>query len=346
MIQRFVFAAAVGLLVPAAAFAAPKAQIDPHEIQLGRIEEGGEFERFVEVKNLGDAVLIIEDVETTCGCTAATVDGVVELQPGQAEKVRVKFNSRGMEGAVTKRVTIVTNDPEARRTEIQLKADVHRAVRWDPKYLSFESLGVKDPWEAKVTLEADQNLDLRVVGAFVQDGSKVGKPSSLIDVQVSDRRETADRHAYEFALAMRPQRKAQRVSETLVIATNLADKDTLRIPIRGDIRGRIAVQPSYAVLAIVDPGRETVRDVVVSASEGSFRILSAHVENSPVQAAVVPGEGGSQIVRLTYVGEAAGSNGVRQLRIETDDPEQHVIEVPVRYQTRGPVVEQTSAKGK
>ncbi|MGQ0723519.1 MAG: DUF1573 domain-containing protein [Candidatus Eiseniibacteriota bacterium] len=346
MIQRFVFAAAAACLLPAAAFAGPKVAVDPHEIVLGRIEEGNEFERFVEVKNVGDAVLIVEDVETTCGCTAATVDGQTELQPGQTQRVRVTFNSRNMEGAVTKRVTVVTNDPDARRTEINLKADVHRAVRWDPKYLSFEELGVKDPWEAKVTLEADKNLDMRVLGAFVQDGSKIGKPSHLIDVHVSDRRETAERHAYEFALTMRAERKPQRISETLVITTNIADKDTLRIPIRGDVRGRIAVQPSYAVLAIVDPGREAVRDVILSASQGSFRILSAEVENSPVQASIVPGEGGSQIVRLTYVGEAAGSNGVRQLRIETDDPEQRVIEVPVRYQTRGPAVEQTSAKGK
>jgi hypothetical protein len=346
MIQRFVFAAAFGCLLPAAALAGPKVSVDPHEILLGRIEEGNEFERFVEVKNVGDAVLIVEDVETTCGCTAATVDGGSELQPGQTQKVRVTFNSRNMEGSVTKRVTVVTNDPDARRTEIQLKADVHRAVRWDPKYLSFEALGVKDPWEAKVTLEADRNLDIKVVHAFVQNGSKIGKVSSLIDVQVSDRRDTAERHAYDFALTMRPQRKPQRISETLVITTNLADKDTVRIPIRGDIRGRISVQPSYAVLAIVDPGRETVRDVVVSAAEGSFKIVSAEVEDSPVQVSVVPGEGGSQIVRLTYVGEAAGSNGVRQLRIETDDPEQRVIEVPVRYQTRGPVAEQTSAKGK
>jgi hypothetical protein len=173
----------------------------------------------------------------------------------------------------------------------------------------------------------------------------MGKPSKLIDVEVSERRETPDRHAYDFTLRMRPERKPQRVSETLVITTNLADKDSVRIPIRGDIRGRILVQPTYAVLAIVDPGKETTRDVVVSAADGAFKIVSATVENSPVQVAVLDGDGGSKIVRLSSIGETAGANGVRLLRIETDDPEQRVIEVPVRYQTKGPIAEQSTAKG-
>jgi hypothetical protein len=223
---------------------------------------------------------------------------------------------------------------------VVLKADVHRAVRWEPKYVSFETVGVKDPWEGKVTLEADRTLDLQVLGAFVQDGTRAGKDSNLLDVHVSPRRETAERHAYDFTLNMRPERKPQRVQETLVITTSVAGKDTVRIPIRGDIRGRIGVQPMYAVLPIVDPGQETTRDVVVTASEGPFRIVAAEVENSPVQVAVLDGENGSKIVRLSYIGETAGANGVRQLRIETDDPDQRTIEIPVRYQTRGAVAPQ------
>jgi hypothetical protein len=191
-----------------------------------------------------------------------------------------------------------------------------------------------------VTLQADKNLDLRVLDAFVQGGLRGDKDSKLFSVEVSDRRPGDERDAYDLTVRMSDRRKPQRISETLVVVTNVADNDTLRIPIRGEVSGRISFSPSYAVLALVNPGEETTRDVMLSASEGTFQVLKAEVPDSPVRATVLPaGKPGQVTVQLAYVGEDAGANGVRQLRLETDDPDQPVIEIPVRYQTRTPATE-------
>jgi len=332
--------AAALVAFPVVSQAAPKAAVEPPSIELGEIEEGGEYERYVELTNVGDGVLTLEDLKTSCGCTAAAVDSDVELKSGESKKIRVTFNSRNMEGGVTKKVTVKTNDPENPSMEIVLKANVHRALKWEPRYLSFNQVGLSDKAEQVVTLQGDKNLDLEVLAAYIQGGLRGDKESKLFTVDVSERRPGDERDAYDLTIRMADRRKPQRISESLVIVTNVADKDTVKIPIRGEISGRIAFSPSYAVLALVNPGEETTRDVMLSTSEGTFQVLKAEVPDSPVKVEVVPEEQPGRVtIHLTYVGEESGANGVRQLRVETDDPDQPVIEIPVRYQTRVPAEE-------
>ena len=101
----------------------PKIKLEPKHIDLGVIEEGSRFERFVEVTNVGDGVLVITDVKTSCGCTAATVDGVVELSANESQKIRVTFDSKNMDGHVKKNVVISSTDPVLPKVSVPLEAD-------------------------------------------------------------------------------------------------------------------------------------------------------------------------------------------------------------------------------
>jgi hypothetical protein len=104
--------------------------------------------------------------------------------------------------------------------------------------------------------------------------------------------------------------------------------------------GRVVVYPQFAVLPPVNPGEESVKDVSVTASEGTLKVLSAEVPDSPVKVELIEQNAGKQyLIRLHYVGEAAGTNGVRNLIIHTDDEYQALAEIPVRYHTRTQPIE-------
>jgi hypothetical protein len=328
--------AGLALLFAAPAFAGPKARVEPAVIELGTIPEGNEFERFLTVTNDGDSVLVIQDVKTSCGCTAAGVEGSVELKPGESKEIKVTFNSRGMDGGITKKVTVVTNDPNEGSKAVELKAVVHVAVRWEPKYLSLDGVRQKQPWEKTAVLQADRDLGLQVKSAFILGGRPNEKPTELFDVEVGQLRQEGDRDAVDFQVRLRPDLGPQRFSETLVVLTNLpAGRDTLRLPIRGEIVGRITVRPPYAVMRVVPPGEESVRDVTLTAAEGTFHVVSAEVQDNKLGVEVLEQDGGKQtLIRLRYVGEEDGASGVKTLKIVTDDPDQPEIEVPVRYTTR------------
>jgi hypothetical protein len=328
--------AAAAWLLPSAALAAPTVQIEPDEIDLGTIDEGNLYERFVTITNAGDGVLVLEDIKTSCGCTAAAVDGVVELTSGESQEVRLTFNSKNMDGEIHKKVTIFTNDPKQPQSVVMLKGDVHRPIRWEPKYVSINRVGANDEWSQPVQLQSDPALGLEVKDAFVLGGKLRNKPSDLFEMELAGPTDTGERMVHEITLSLAPTAKPQKVSEQLVVVTNQpAPNDTLKYMIRGEIVGRIKYSPNFAVLSMVDPGEQTSRDITFTASEGTFEIVKAEVPDSPVQVEIFPQPNSRQaVVRLTYTGEEAGVNGVRQLVVETDDPEMSEISLPVRYQTR------------
>jgi hypothetical protein len=329
-------AAAALVLWGTVAQAAPKAWVDPTDLDLGLIEEGKLFERYVELKNVGDGTLVLEDLKTSCGCTAAAVEGTVELTAGKSEKVRITFNSKGMEGTVKKTVTLVTNDPEQRNLEVALHADVHKTVSYSPKFLDLRGVKAKTPWEQAIKLQSDAPLDLKVKSAVVLGGKQRNEPSRLFDVTVGEPAREGDRDVRQIAVRLRDGAQPQKVAEALMIVTDRpSPDDTLRVMIRGEIEGRIHSSTGFVVLRSVDPGESSRTDVTLSVDDGTFKVLSAEVPDSKVTTEIFPSEGGKQtVVAVSYVGQEAGANGMRTLMIKTDDPDQSVIEIPVRYQTR------------
>ena len=317
------------------ALAGPKAEIVPLQLELGTIDEGGSYERFVEVKNVGDGVLILEDVKTSCGCTAAAVDGVSELKAGQSQKVKVTFNSKGMEGAIKKMVHIMTNDPEHKDVEVTLVADVHVPVRFEPKSITLDSINPKNGAERKITLMADPDLKLEVKEAKALGGRTMNQPSELFEVTHSEKKVVENKDRYDFVVKLRPGAKPQKVNESLLVLTNLGPgRDSLKVRIFGDLVGRLSFNVQYGVIPQTETGAEAVRDVEVLAKEGTFKVLKAEVPDSPVKVEIIPDPAGTKTtLRLKYVGEQPGTNGIRTLHVETDDPDQKFLEVPVRYQT-------------
>jgi len=323
-------------LTATAAHGAPKAKIEPLTVDIGEVDEGPAFERTVTLTNVGDGVLVLENISTSCGCTAAAVDGTVELKAGESKEIRVTFNSKGQDGDTKKKVTVTTNDPETRHTEVLVTANVHRPVRWEPRTVHLANVGYNDEYEQKVALQVDAKLNVDVKEAFVTEGyGQEAKPSNRFTVEVGEKRSTGERDEYDLKLKLVPGQAPGMIKESLNIVTNLpAQQETLRVPVNGETIGRIRVSPKFAALRIAEPGEEVVRDVVVAASDGTLKVIKAEVPNSPVEVEVIPESGQQTLLRLKYVGEEPGANGVRQLRIETDDPTQSVIEVSVRYGTR------------
>jgi Protein of unknown function (DUF1573) len=322
----------------AVAHADPSIMLNPTHIDLGVIQEGTQYERFIEVSNRGDGTLVVTDVKTSCGCTAATVDGVVELTKGQTQKIRVTFDSKHMDGHVKKNVIISSNDPALPKVSVPLEADVHMAIKWTPKYITMNRIGPNMPFKQVVQLHSDKQLGLQVKNAFIRGGTLGTAPTKIFDLETNPARVEGDRDVHEFAVTLREGVKPQKITESLQVVTNLpAPNDTLRLPIRGEILGRITVSPNFAVLPLVNPGEMGARDLTFRASSGTFNVVHAEVADSPVTTEIHADDTGQQtVIRLIYKGEAEGVNGMRTLRVETDDPEQRFIEVPVRYQTRDP----------
>ncbi|GAB3260029.1 hypothetical protein GCM10027347_24050 [Larkinella harenae] len=77
----------------------------------GDITEGDTVSRNFKFKNEGEFPLIINNINTSCGCTTPEWPKK-PIEPGQESSIKVMFNSQGKRGVQNKTVTVYANtDP-------------------------------------------------------------------------------------------------------------------------------------------------------------------------------------------------------------------------------------------
>jgi hypothetical protein len=126
-LRRFVAAVGVAAVLLASGALAqaqkPRAVFKETTHDFGKVKQGDVVSHEFVFKNEGGAPLIVDRVETTCGCTAALVSEK-RIAPGKEGKIKTTFDTRGYAGRLSKYVYLVSNDGESARRELVLVADI------------------------------------------------------------------------------------------------------------------------------------------------------------------------------------------------------------------------------
>jgi hypothetical protein len=101
----------------------PRAVFKETKHDFGKVKQGDVVSCEFVFKNAGGAPLVIERVETTCGCTAALVSEKT-IAPGREGKIKATFDTRGYSGRLARYLYLVSNDGENVRRELSLVADI------------------------------------------------------------------------------------------------------------------------------------------------------------------------------------------------------------------------------
>ncbi len=86
----------------------PIMKFDYKEVDFGTHNEGEILDTVYTFTNTGEAPLVITKVKATCGCTTPYWPKE-PIQPGQSEKIKVRFNTNHKTGKQHKTVTIHAN---------------------------------------------------------------------------------------------------------------------------------------------------------------------------------------------------------------------------------------------
>lgn len=103
----------------------PKLTLNENQHDFGFVQEGQKLTHVFKYKNTGTKVLEISNVTTSCGCTAAIVDGK-SLKPGEEGNLKIEFDTSNRFGRVSRNITIISNDPSAERKVITIYADIQK----------------------------------------------------------------------------------------------------------------------------------------------------------------------------------------------------------------------------
>jgi len=107
-----------------ASLKAPKIVFKEDVHDFGNVPRGPELQYNFKFTNKGNANLIIERVQTSCGCTGATVGEKTEYKKNESGEIKVNFTTQGREGHQEKTIIIYSNDPENPQKVITVKCDI------------------------------------------------------------------------------------------------------------------------------------------------------------------------------------------------------------------------------
>ena len=127
---------------PSAATTSPATNIGPIikfaelAYDFGKVDSGTVVKHEYAFTNIGDQTLEITNVQPSCGCTTAGKwDKAVE--PGKTGMIPIEFNSTAYGGAVTKTITVTSNDPTNGVVVLQLKGTAWKPINISPGFVMF-----------------------------------------------------------------------------------------------------------------------------------------------------------------------------------------------------------------
>jgi hypothetical protein len=100
-------------------------KFEEETIDYGKINKGSNGERIFSFTNIGDAPLIIQNVQSSCGCTIPKKPEK-PIMPGEKGEIKVSYDTKRV-GGFSKQITITSNAKIARKV-LKIKGLVEKTT--------------------------------------------------------------------------------------------------------------------------------------------------------------------------------------------------------------------------
>ncbi len=107
-----------------ASLKAPKIVFKEDSHDFGKVPRGPELQYNFKFTNKGNSTLNIERVQTSCGCTGATVGEKSDYAKNESGEIKVNFSTQGREGHQEKTIIVYSNDPQNPQKVLTIKCDI------------------------------------------------------------------------------------------------------------------------------------------------------------------------------------------------------------------------------
>ena len=316
--------AIVLLLLPAIAVAQPRVvAVDPVE-DVGVVSRGAKIKHTFEIRNEGDEVLTIREVQPACGCTVAEFDKTIA--PGKIGRVTAVVDTQNFRGPIAKAVKVYTTDPDNAKLDLVIKANVRSQVEARPGYARMVVVQGESIEPSRQWLWASDKPDFEVLSVT----------SPFPHLKVSHRQATAEERKEEGAerqwlidLRLVDDPPVGPMADHVVIRTNHPEQEEVRIPVSGFVRPVVSVRPrvgNFGRLELTGPFSATFD--IQNLGSAAVTVLDAQTDVSGVVAEVEELEKGKRYrVEVTLDPGMAAGAFEGKLRIQTSSREMPIVEI-------------------
>jgi hypothetical protein len=172
-------------------------EIEPKEKDLGSLYGGQTRKLTFVLKNTGNEMLVLEDIQLSCNCLSF-IGKPQRIRPSETDTLRVEFNSEKFNGQIQKQIDIFTNEPEMGFHRLVINAFIENewTLKGRSNRLNYTNLKPGNPFHQKISLINTSNHPITILDLF----------SSSEDVSFEFQNQTVDpNHFFSFMLEITPQ---------------------------------------------------------------------------------------------------------------------------------------------
>jgi uncharacterized protein DUF1573 len=304
----------------------PKAVVPEPIHDFGTIEKTVKLSHDFEIRNEGQAPLLIREVRPECSCTVADFDK--SIAPGSAGKVHIDFDPLEVVGPLKKGALVFTNDPAAPQIQLTILANVKPALLIQPGYARYIYVQQEVPGVINQTIWSVDGSPFRVL--------EVKSPYPYLKTafwEAKQEERLADHPGQQWRVSttLASDAPVGALEKMVEITTDNPKQRVLELPVSGFVRPVIAVTPPGGDLG------SHKRGAPFSASLGVRNFATESIAltgvSSDIKGVLVKLEpvieGRSYKLALAFADDIPVGKFDGKVTITTASPKMPVVEVPL-----------------
>jgi hypothetical protein len=322
---------------------APKVACAHPNFDFKTVDEGPDIVHEFHCRNRGTGKLVITNVSTSCGCTAAVVKKLgsakgsndtasypVTVMPGAGFVVKATFHTSGRPGHSTKFITVTNNDPTASGFQLKLDMTVVRDVDLQPDRLYLYGLKHGEAHSATIKVLGKPGMALTVLSA--QSANGVVTVTSITPYKDDNKDETQIRSGATIQVDLSAAQTIGSFTDNIVIKTDSEKKPEVTVPVLGEVTGNVQFNPKSLYFAPQQSSPVTI-SFTVEKPQG-FAIRRVESTKHLVRPYVVKtsDSAGDHYYLVVSVNKniPKESDGKDEVMVYTNDAEQPTISIDVQ----------------
>jgi hypothetical protein len=223
----------------------PKIEFEKPIYDFGKVRAGDPVKHTFIFTNLGDATLILANVQPSCGCTTAG-EWSRQVEPGKTGTIPVQFNSGNYSGPVTKTVTVTSNDKRQPSLGLQIKGTLWKPIEVTPQ-LAVLNLPAGAQTNATTVVRIVSNLDEPIT---------LSAPESNNRAFTAQLTPTQPGKEFQLTISAAPPFEPGKAQAQITLKTSSTNSPLLTVNAWANVQPTVAAHPAPPPLApLSDPSQ-------------------------------------------------------------------------------------------
>jgi hypothetical protein len=302
----------------------PTLEVPESNYDFGQVEEGGKLTHVFTLKNLGGGVLHIDQVRSSCGCTAAAVK-TKEIAPHGEGQIEVTFDTNHRSGDQRKSITVTSDDPIRPSVNLEIHASVEVLLALQPQFIQLSAeIGKTQVIDAWLTGKLKEKAHLKIQQKPADHELAVKIIEQTLDGGVGVQ-------GLRFTISSK---KSGSGSGNVSFETGIANLAKLQVGYSWAIKGNIEVSPAQ-LLFTNGKGDSLERVLHVTSRNADFKLQQARIVSGPFVANIeTPDSGVDYAVRVSLkkgVAPTVATVASGTLELVSNDPLEPKREVLIKF---------------